>query len=80
MRHIQGVGGSENHSRPSFLSYYIGIDMITPELVLRFHSSGTMMIWDTITNEPVRCPTQNDMDSLPVGPDMSEEEYALLSI
>ena len=30
------------------------------------------MVWCGV--EPLRCPTQEDMDRLPVGPDMTEDE------
>lgn len=44
---------------------------------IRFDAAGTIsMVW--CDGEPVRCPTQHDMDTLPVGEDMSDEEVASL--
>lgn len=44
---------------------------------IRFSEDGSVsMVWTG--GEPVRCPTQEDMNSLPVGEDMTEEEIALL--
>jgi len=44
---------------------------------IRFSADGGVsMVWED--GEPARCPTQDDMDSLPVGDDMSEEEIELL--
>jgi hypothetical protein len=34
------------------------------------------MVWRD--GEPLRCPTQRDMDTLPVGADMSDDEVAQL--
>ncbi len=40
---------------------------------VRFSEDGSVsMVWED--GKPVRCPTQHDMDSLPVGPDMTDEE------
>ena len=48
------------------------------DATIRYSSDGTMcMVWQD--GKPVRCPTQDDMDALPVGDDMTEEELAQLS-
>ena len=40
---------------------------------IRYSEDGTIsMVW--AAGEPVRCPTQDDMDSLPVGKDMTADE------
>jgi hypothetical protein len=47
--------------------------------VLRHSRDGKIVIvWDTAENEAVRCPTQHDMDTLPVGRDLSREEINTL--
>ena len=44
---------------------------------IRYSADASVcMVWDG--DEPVRCPTQDDMDELPVGPDMTDDEVALL--
>ncbi len=43
---------------------------------IRFGADGSIMMWRD--GEPCRCPTGHDMDHLPVGPDMTEEEVELL--
>ena len=43
---------------------------------IRFGVSGICMVW--CDGEPVRCPTQDDMDNLPVSDDMTDEEVELL--
>ena len=51
--------------------------MATSEQI-RYNEDGTIcMVW--ADGEPVRCPTQEDMDSLPVGPDMDEDEIEQLN-
>lgn len=45
--------------------------------VIRYSADGTVcMVW--ADGEPVRCPTQRDMDTLPVGEDMTEDDVARL--
>jgi hypothetical protein len=40
---------------------------------IRYSEDGTIcMVW--ADGEPVRCPTQGDMDTLPVGEDMTADE------
>lgn len=40
---------------------------------IRYSIDGTIcMVW--AEGEPTRCPTQEDMDNLPVGRDMTDEE------
>lgn len=40
---------------------------------LRFSENGSIvLVWRD--DEPVRCPTQHDMDTLPVGDDMEDWE------
>lgn len=39
------------------------------------HGSFGPIVWDTATDE-TRCATQQDMDELPVGPDLTAEEEA----
>lgn len=44
---------------------------------IRFSEDGAIsMVWSD--GEPVRCPTQEDMDDLPVGDDMTDEEIESL--
>jgi hypothetical protein len=46
--------------------------------VIRFSAYGSInMVW--CDGSPVRCPTQHDMDTLPVGGDMSDDEIATLT-
>ena len=43
---------------------------------IRYSEDATIsMVW--ADGKPVRCPTQEDMDSLPVGPDMDADEVEL---
>lgn len=43
--------------------------------VIRFSGDGAIsIVWDTEKDEAIRCPTQHDMDTLPVGPDLTAEE------
>ncbi len=45
---------------------------------IRFTEDATIcMVW--CDGEPLRCPTQDDMDTLPVGDDMTDEESELLA-
>ena len=41
--------------------------------IIRFSADGLkcMVYYD---GEPIRCPTQNDMDRLPVGPDLDDDD------
>jgi len=40
---------------------------------IRYSEDGSIsMVW--AGGEPVRCPDQDDMDRLPVGPDMTDDE------
>lgn len=40
---------------------------------IRYDESGAIsMVW--ADGESVRCPTQDDLDTLPVGPDMDQDE------
>ncbi len=44
---------------------------------IRYSEDGTVcMVWSD--GESVRCPTQADMDRLPVGDDMTDEEVEQL--
>lgn len=48
-------------------------------LVIRYSKSGNIcIVWDTAKNEAVRCPTQKDMDRLPVGKDLTKKEIETL--
>lgn len=50
----------------------MSMSMSTAEQI-RFSKDGSVsMVW--AGGEPIRCPTQHDMDALPVGEDMSEDE------
>lgn len=43
--------------------------------VIRFSEDAKIcIVWDTDENSAVRCPTQGDMDNLPVGDDLTDEE------
>lgn len=47
--------------------------------VIRYSpDSSICIVWDTAADESVRCPTQWDMDNLPVGDDLTAEEVAAL--
>ena len=44
---------------------------------IRYSTDGAVcMVWSD--GEPVRCPTQDDMDTLPVGQDMTDDEVEAL--
>jgi len=44
---------------------------------IRYSVDGSVcMVW--VDGEPDRCPTQDDMDRLPVGTDMTDDEVAAL--
>lgn len=49
-------------------------NMATENEIIR-HGSFGPIVWDTATGE-TRAATQYDMDHLPVGPDLTEEEEA----
>jgi hypothetical protein len=43
--------------------------------VIRFSSDASIsIVWDTVAGEAVRCPTQEDVDTLPVGDDLTDDE------
>ena len=43
--------------------------------VIRFSEDASIsIVWDPVADEAVRCPTQDDMDNLPVGDDLTAEE------
>ena len=46
--------------------------MTTNEQIRYSEDGSVSMVW--VNGEPVRCPDQDDMDRLPVGPDMTAEE------
>jgi hypothetical protein len=47
--------------------------------VIRFSRDASIsIVWDTVLNKAVRCPTQSDMDKLPVGKDLSAKEIKTL--
>ena len=49
----------------------------SPAEQIRYSNDGSIcMVWSG--GSPLRCPTQDDMDRLPVGPDMTEDDVALL--
>jgi hypothetical protein len=48
-------------------------DVITSQEEIRFSADGAIsIVW--ADGEAVRCPTQQDMDALPVGEDLTAEE------
>ena len=50
----------------------------SPTEQIRYSADGSIcMVWRD--GEPVRCPTQEDMDTLPVGPDMTDEDIEQLA-
>jgi hypothetical protein len=47
--------------------------------VIRFSKDASIsIVWDTETHKAVRCPTQSDMDILPVGRDLTAKEIKTL--
>ena len=47
--------------------------------VIRFSKDASIsIVWDTAANKAVRCPTQSDMDRLPVGKDLTAKEIKTL--
>ena len=42
------------------------------ETIRYSEDASVCMVW--CGGEPIRCPDQDDMDRLPVGPDMNEDE------
>ena len=47
--------------------------------VIRFSRNGAIsIVWDADANKAVRCPTQVDMDRLPVGKDLTKKEIETL--
>ena len=47
--------------------------------VIRYSPDASIsIVWDTVADEAVRCPTQWDMDHLPVGKDLTEDEIEAL--
>lgn len=49
---------------------------MTNEVIRHSGNGGVSMVWDTERDEPVRCPTQEDMDRLPIGEDLTEDDLA----
>jgi hypothetical protein len=46
-------------------------------LTIRYSTDAAInMVYDG--DEPLRCPTQEDMDALPVGPDLTNDEIEML--
>jgi len=50
--------------------------MTTNEQIRYSEDGNVSMVW--ADGEPVRCPTQEDLDTLPVGQDMTADEVELL--
>lgn len=51
---------------------------ITQDEIIRYSADGSVsMVYRD--GEPVRCPTQEDMDTLPVGPDMTDDDIESLA-
>ena len=47
--------------------------------VIRFSVDASIsIVWDTVADEALRCPTQDDVDTLPVGEDLTVEEIETL--
>jgi len=47
--------------------------------VIRFSDDAAIsIVWDTAADEAVRCPTQDDLDNLPVGEDLTADEIESL--
>jgi len=47
--------------------------------VIRYSADASVsIVWDAVADEAVRCPTQLDMDHLPVGEDLTEDEIDTL--
>ena len=52
--------------------------MTTTE-VIRFSPDATIsIVWDIVADEALRCPSQQDMDHLPVGDDLTADEIESL--
>jgi hypothetical protein len=49
--------------------------MKTNEQIRYDTDANVSMVW--CDGEPVRCPTQEDLDTLPVGPDMDQDEVEM---
>jgi hypothetical protein len=46
---------------------------------IRYSEDGMIcIVWDTAADEAVRCATQDDMDTLPVGEDLADDEIETL--
>ena len=53
--------------------------MSTASEVIRFSDDGGVnIVWDTSSEAPVRVPTQHDLDTLPVGDDLTDDDIARL--
>ena len=64
--HYRGPDEFGQQAYPTFVELQVGE-------VIRYDAAGTVsMVW--ADGEPVRCPTQHDMDTLPVGGDMTNDE------
>ena len=47
--------------------------------VIRFSDDGSVsIVWATADDAPVRVPTQHDLDTLPVGDDLTDDDIARL--
>ena len=43
--------------------------------MIRFSQDASInIVWDTDSDEAVRCPTQDDLDTLPTGSDLTDGE------
>jgi hypothetical protein len=52
---------------------------MTTEVIRFSEDAAISIVWDTAADEAVRCPTQDDMDNLPVGDDLTDEEIETLA-
>lgn len=50
-------------------------DRVPMPEVIRFSKDAKIrIVWDTVTNQPARWPTPQDMDRLPFGGDLTDDE------
>ena len=68
---------AEQQSETTCQRFFARFVADSPTEQIRYSADGSVcMVWSG--GEPLRCPTQGDMDRLPVGPDMADDEIEQL--
>lgn len=68
--------GDDSLTGEAYYRYFIAAKF--SEEIRFSEDGGVNIVWDLENDEPARMPTQEDMDTLPVGRDLTDEEIELL--